>query len=33
MVIFPHGSDVLAAGDRAILFVESGGVAAAERAL
>ena len=32
-VIFPHGTDVLRAGDRAILFVESGGVAAAERAL
>ena len=32
-VIFPHGSDVLTPGDRAIVFVESAGAWAAERAL
>lgn len=32
-VIFPHGSDVLTAGDRVIVFVESAGAWAAERAL
>jgi trk system potassium uptake protein TrkA len=32
-VVFPHGSDVLKAGDRVILFVESSHASAAERAL
>jgi trk system potassium uptake protein len=32
-VMFPHGSDVLEPGDRVILFVESAGATAAERAL
>lgn len=32
-VLFPHGSDVLAAGDRVIVFVESAKAWAAERAL
>jgi trk system potassium uptake protein TrkA len=32
-VMFPHGSDVLTPGDRAIVFVESAGAWAAERAL
>jgi trk system potassium uptake protein TrkA len=32
-VIFPHGSDALEPGDRVILFVESAGATAAERAL
>ena len=32
-VTFPHGHDALYAGDRVILFVESGRAAAVERAL
>jgi Trk K+ transport system NAD-binding subunit len=32
-VTFPHGHDALHAGDRLILFVESGRASAVERAL
>jgi trk system potassium uptake protein TrkA len=32
-VMFPHGHDALHAGDRVILFVESGRASVAERAL
>jgi trk system potassium uptake protein len=32
-VLFPHGRDALHAGDRVIVFVESGRASAAERAL